>query len=171
MSIFGTFQSYNRCRTIRSLNILSCVSLDAGLWRICAAARRAGCRLQTSSASSQSLNPPSRSAAQVGLTHWYWIGFICWFVCCFFTSKVHSHQIQPTANTSYCLGLVTSKASWFRVWPTAKLSKQMSFLTCALSDGSVSGNISTSSSCSETYTSYSDIKPWTLQHVAFTRIF
>lgn len=27
-------------------------------------------------------------------------------------------------------------------------------------DGSVSGNVSTSSSCSETYTSYSDIKPW-----------
>lgn len=27
-------------------------------------------------------------------------------------------------------------------------------------DGSVSGNLSTSSSCSETYTSYSDIKPW-----------
>lgn len=33
-----------------------------------------------------------------------------------------------------------------------------------LTEGSGSGNLSTSSSCSETYTSFSDIKPWTPLH-------
>lgn len=39
------------------------------------------------------------------------------------------------------------------------LSESKSSQSLSSSDGSVSGNISTSSSCSETYTSYSDIKP------------
>ena len=40
------------------------------------------------------------------------------------------------------------------------LSIQPLWLCACPADGSVSGNVSTSSSCSETYTSYSDIKPW-----------
>ncbi|XP_072302480.1 guanine nucleotide exchange factor DBS-like isoform X2 [Eucyclogobius newberryi] len=39
------------------------------------------------------------------------------------------------------------------------LSESKSSQSLSSSDGSVSGNLSTSSSCSETYTSYSDIKP------------
>lgn len=44
------------------------------------------------------------------------------------------------------------------------LSQTHAVVVCGLSffpaaDGSVSGNLSTSSSCSETYTSFSDIKP------------
>lgn len=92
------------------------VEPSAGLWRTFAAARRAGYLQQTSSASSQSPNLPSRSAAQV-----------------FFPLPFKS---------CWASGLS-------RLW------------VCACpADGSVSGNVSTSSSCSETYTSYSDIKPW-----------
>ncbi|XP_029695948.1 guanine nucleotide exchange factor DBS-like isoform X5 [Takifugu rubripes] len=53
-----------------------------------------------------------------------------------------------------------SKEGWV---PAANLlsliSESKSSQSLSSSDGSVSGNVSTSSSCSETYTSYSDIKP------------
>lgn len=88
--------------------------------------------------------------------------------------KVHSQQFRPAARSSYFLVLVTAKrdTDWSR--PAAKKTNQTNIwsfmIQCrtswetfqsafALPDGSVSGNLSTSSSCSETYTSYSDIKP------------
>ncbi|XP_075873608.1 guanine nucleotide exchange factor DBS-like isoform X3 [Nelusetta ayraudi] len=56
--------------------------------------------------------------------------------------------------------LRSSKEGWV---PAANLlsliSESKSSQSLSSSDGSVSGNLSTSSSCSETYTSYSDIKP------------
>ncbi|XP_055083753.1 guanine nucleotide exchange factor DBS-like isoform X2 [Periophthalmus magnuspinnatus] len=56
--------------------------------------------------------------------------------------------------------LRSSREGWV---PAANLlsliSQSKSSQSLSSSDGSVSGNLSTSSSCSETYTSYSDIKP------------
>lgn len=50
---------------------------------------------------------------------------------------------------------VRTDSYWKQHWP---------WNMCFLTEGSGSGNLSTSSSCSETYTSFSDIKPWTPQH-------
>ncbi|XP_074520655.1 guanine nucleotide exchange factor DBS-like [Halichoeres trimaculatus] len=56
--------------------------------------------------------------------------------------------------------LRTSKEGWVAAANLLSLiSESKSSQSLSSSDGSVSGNLSTSSSCSETYTSYSDIKP------------
>ncbi|CAJ1086946.1 guanine nucleotide exchange factor DBS isoform X2 [Xyrichtys novacula] len=56
--------------------------------------------------------------------------------------------------------LRTSKDGWVAAANLLSLiSESKSSQSLSSSDGSVSGNLSTSSSCSETYTSYSDIKP------------
>ncbi|XP_041821838.1 guanine nucleotide exchange factor DBS isoform X3 [Chelmon rostratus] len=56
--------------------------------------------------------------------------------------------------------LRSSKEGWVAAANLLSLiSESKSSQSLSSSDGSVSGNLSTSSSCSETYTSYSDIKP------------
>ncbi|XP_029023506.1 guanine nucleotide exchange factor DBS isoform X3 [Betta splendens] len=56
--------------------------------------------------------------------------------------------------------LRTSKEGWVAAANLLSLiSEAKSSQSLSSSDGSVSGNLSTSSSCSETYTSFSDIKP------------
>ncbi|XP_028322155.1 guanine nucleotide exchange factor DBS isoform X3 [Gouania willdenowi] len=56
--------------------------------------------------------------------------------------------------------LRSSKEGWVAATNLLSLiSESKSSQSLSSSDGSVSGNISTSSSCSETYTSFSDIKP------------
>ncbi|XP_025759185.1 guanine nucleotide exchange factor DBS isoform X2 [Oreochromis niloticus] len=56
--------------------------------------------------------------------------------------------------------LRTSKEGWVAAANLLSLiSESKSSQSLSSSDGSVSGNLSTSSSCSETYTSFSDIKP------------
>lgn len=56
--------------------------------------------------------------------------------------------------------LRSSKEGWVAAENLLSLiSESKSSQSLSSSDGSVSGNLSTSSSCSETYTSFSDIKP------------
>lgn len=56
--------------------------------------------------------------------------------------------------------LRSSKEGWVAAANLLSLiSESKSSQSLSSSDGSVSGNLSTSSSCSETYTSFSDIKP------------
>ncbi len=79
-----------------------------------------------------------------------------------------SKSCQSLTSSGIQIKYPKKKSVWHKssqlLSKTTSSDVTLQYVFVFLTEGSGSGNLSTSSSCSETYTSFSDIKPWTALH-------